>query len=509
MHITLLQAVKESQAKLLYQKEGSLVTLLGAASDNRSVKNGDLFICIKGNSVDGHDFAKDAMERGAHALLAERNPFEEEYGDNPPIPVLLVENSVKALGLLANSRRKAYAREDASHKVIGITGTAGKTSLKELLSYILSIDETIMDVLESSVAKNPLNHNTQIGMPIAILNASGNEKFWVLEMGISHAHDMDELGAIVEPDIAIILNAASGHTEGLGELGVPHHKARLLKYVQKNGMALVSKDYPDLVKEAQVYSSGEYNTKILYFTTKNDDADNTNTAGNNSNIHNDTNTAPILRGTYKGLNKNDCGEYSLFIEKEEFSVSSSFIGASGAENCIAAAAAAYFLGVSKKIITIGIETMPTPQMRFNRTQKGNWTIIDDSYNANPLSSMRMLESAQELAENKAFFVLMGEMKELGDLTQSEHILLGKSVAKSTAKIFFWVGDQIAHVEKGLIENNFAGKFIPVQSNDEFLAHVKENIHVLGMKENLILFKGSRSNYLENYVTLFVEQCDAL
>lgn len=498
MNISITQAVHESRTKLLYKKEVSSITLTGGASDNRLVKDGDIFVCIKGNIVDGHDFAEDAMERGARAVLAERNPFEEKYGDNPPIPVLLTSNSVHALGLLANNRRNAYG-EDASRKVIGITGTAGKTSLKELLAHILSIDENTLQSVDAYVAKTPMNYNTQIGMPIAILNARGDEKFWVLEIGISQAHDMDELGAILEPDLAIILNAASGHTEGLGDFGVAHYKARILQYVKKNGIAIVSKDYPDLLAEAQ-----KYRDDIIYFTT----AEN----GIEKGIEENCATPLDLnspRGLYKGLDTNGRGQYCLNIQGEESSVSSSFIGACGAENCIAAAYAAFALGISKKIILTGIETMPVPKMRFNRIQKNAWTIIDDSYNANPLSSIRMLESAKELAKGKTFFVLMGEMKELGKLTQSEHIILGEAIAKSEVEILFWVGNQTEAIQQGLLQSNFTGKFIPVQSSDEFILEMEKSLTDLNEKEKLILFKGSRSNHLENYVTSFTEKCDAL
>ena len=490
MNISLTQAVTESHAKLLYKGDGSSVTLTGGASDNRLVKKGDIFVCIKGNTVDGHDFAQDALERGALAVLAERNPFEKSFA-HPPIPVLLVEDSVKALGILANNRRKAYGAQshaNTSHKVIGITGTAGKTSLKELLAHILSIDDASLKPVDSYVAKNPLNNNTQIGMPLAILNARGDEKFWVLEAGISQAHDMDELGAILEPDLVIILNASSGHTEGLGKLGVAHYKARLLEYLQKDGLALVSKDYPELVAASQKYSA-----HINYFTAHTDCVPHINTP----------------QGLYEGIDEKGFGKYCLNIQGEKLCVTSPFIGSYGAENCVAAASAALTLGVPKANIIVGIETMPMPQMRFNRISKKAWTIIDDSYNANPLSSIRMLESAQELAKNKAFFVLMGEMKELGELTQSEHILLGQAIAKSEAKILFWVGNNSEAVQQGLLENNFTGKFISIQSSDEFILEFKNNFEYVGKEENLILFKGSRSNHLENYVTKFTEYCDVV
>ncbi|MDE7012256.1 MAG: UDP-N-acetylmuramoyl-tripeptide--D-alanyl-D-alanine ligase, partial [Mailhella sp.] len=222
MQITVSQALQDCDAVLLYDKEYENLSFDGAAYDNRLVQKNNLFVCIKGENNDGHNFAKDAVARGASAVLAEKNPF----GENPPVPVLLVENSVKALGLLACKARLRFG-EDKTKKVIGITGTAGKTSVKELIAHILSMEKDL-SFNEKNVAKNPLNYNTQIGMPVSILNASGKEKYWVFELGISHAEDMDELGRILWPDMAVILNAATGHSEGLGDMGVAYYKAQLL-----------------------------------------------------------------------------------------------------------------------------------------------------------------------------------------------------------------------------------------------------------------------------------------
>lgn len=533
MNISLEQAISEANAHCIYQKDASAIRLTGGASDNRLVKEGDIFVCIKGNTVDGHDFAKDAMERGAKAILAEHNPFIEEFGSNPPIPVLLVDNSVKALGRLAHARRNAYG-EDFQHRVIGITGTAGKTSLKELLSHILSIDPQSMENNPHFVAKNPYNNNTQIGMPIAILNARGDEKYWVLELGISNAHDMDELGEILQPDIAVILNVGSGHTEGLGEKGVAFHKASLLKHVKETGIAFVSKDYPELVKEASFYNHDE----IIYFTALPENIRPENLHNTHQETYTEhktikTNNMPLVPQTnsifsqaeflshvptaiYLGANAEGLGQYRLHILDEEFTVCSPFLGSSGAENCLAAACVALALEVTPETIIRATASMAMPNMRFNRMTRKNWDIIDDCYNANPLSSARMLESAKELAQNKGFHILLGEMKELGEASHLEHVSLALQIAKSKVDVFFWVGGQKDAIQEGLKLGAFTGLYIPVHSPEQFLNNMKEIM--LKNKEqymnsddvnNLILFKGSRSNYLEHYVKIFMEYCNAL
>ncbi len=491
MRIDLATAVKDSEATLLYQGNSEHILILGAASDNRLVKQGDLFVCIKGENVDGHSFAKDAMQKGAVALLAEKNPFHEEFGDNPPIPVLLVDDSVKALGKLAHACRVTFG-QNPKKKVIAVTGTAGKTSLKELVAHILSLDSETFEVVPGKVAKNPLNYNTQIGMPITILNASGEEDFWVLELGISHAHDMDELGEIATPDYAIILNAANAHTEWLGEKGVAYHKARLLSYVKEGGLGFVNAAYPDLVEEAKAYACQK-----IYFGTP----------------ANDISEKSTHFAEYHGLNQEQFGLFTLFLQGKELEIASPFIAGVGIENCSAAASLCDVLAISDACIIKGMANVPLPKMRFNRIQKGSWNIIDDCYNANLLSTLRMVEAVEQLAKadpstsqaEKDFYLVLGEMKELGKLCHAEHINLGKILGKTKAKAIFWLGNFAEDVKKGLVEEGFHGDFHSIEQKEDLVSLLKNCPH----SEKLILFKASRSNALENYLNYFMDHCHAL
>lgn len=476
MQIALSQAIQDCGAELLYDKDSTDLFFDGAASDNRLVQKNNLFVCIKGENNDGHNFAEDAVKRGAAVILAERNPFD----GNPPVPVLLAENSVKALGQLAFHARKRFG-EDKSRKVIGITGTAGKTSVKELLAHILST-ESDLTFNPKKVAKNPLNYNTQIGMPVSVLNASGNEQYWVFELGISHANDMDELGRILFPDAAIILNAASGHTEGLGDMGVAYYKAQLLNFLPDDGIAFVSGDYPDLFVHA-VFNKKD--TK--FFTTR-------------------SNKIPY-RGQYLGVTEDGFGRYLLTTPNISFEAESIYIGEYGAENCIAAAGLALELGFSPEQIKKAMKTVQPPVMRFNKNNIGPWTIIDDTYNANPLSTARMLESAKELAKDKDFVAVLGEMKELGEIAENEHEKIGALLAGLAPRAVYFVGNMADAVHKGLADNGFAEDFVPVSGKEEFLRHVK----TLNLEhgKHLIVFKGSRSNHLEEYAKAFTEQCHAV
>lgn len=476
MQIKLTDAIETCSAELLYDKNADNLFFDGAASDNRLVKKNNLFVCIKGENNDGHNFAGDAVERGASVILAERNPFD----GNPPVPVLVVENSVKALGLLAHKARKDFGA-DKSKKVIAITGTAGKTSVKELIAHILSMEED-MSFNKSKVAKNPLNYNTQIGMPVSVLNATGKEKYWVFELGISHANDMDELCRILWPDMGIILNAASGHTEGLGDLGVAYYKAQLLNFLPEENPAFVSGDYPELFVHAR------YNKKNTRFFS--------------------TSSKKIpYQGRYLGVTDDGFGRYSIKTPDHEFETESIYVGEYGAENCIAAASLALELGYSEEQIKKAMKTVQAPTMRFNKHHFKKWTVIDDTYNANPLSTARMIESARELAKDQDFILMLGEMGELGELSEQAHTELGEIIAENNPLAVYFKGSAAPFIQKGLANKNYTGIFKVVESPEQFMNDMK-NLP-LRQEKHLIVFKGSRFNHLEEYVKAFMEQDNAL
>lgn len=459
--MTLEAAAKAAHADILNPSDA---VLRGAASDNREVKAGDLFVAIAGERADGHDFAAAAVKAGAAAVLAERDPFRGA----PLAPVLVAENSVQALGRIGHAWREAF-----TGRVAGITGTAGKTTTKELLAHILSV--------RGKTAKNRMNLNSQIGMPISMMAADGDEMFWVMEAGISHPNDMDELGPVLEPDLAVILNVGPGHALGLGGRGTAYYKSRLLAHIKKGGLALVSADYDDLVREARALRPD-----AVFFSTRG---------------------KPVpYRAGYLGLDEKGRGNYRLWLDGEELDVSCALSGPYAAENIIAAAAAARLFGLSGEEIRKGVESAPFPAQRFTRHELPGWIVIDDTYNANPLSAARMIEAAAELAKGRTFVCVMGAMGELGDVAAAEHRALGRTLADSGCAAVFWTGEHAEEVKEGLDEERFAGFFAVVPSPADFLPALErwEQSRHDG-RNGLVLFKGSRVNRMERLVTLFMEQ----
>ncbi|MDR2051324.1 MAG: UDP-N-acetylmuramoyl-tripeptide--D-alanyl-D-alanine ligase [Deltaproteobacteria bacterium] len=430
--------------------------------DSREIGLSDLFVCIRGERQDGHDFAFQAAERGATAILAEKDPFA---GKIPPLPLLRVSDSVQALQLLAAEYRSSFRG-----RVAGITGSAGKTSIKEVLAEVLSV--------RGKTSRNFMNRNNRIGLPISILNADAEASFWVLEAGISEKRDMDELGRVLKPDLGLILNVGPAHLSGLGDRGAAYYKARLLTYLQPEGCALISADYPELLRE-----SAAVRADFFTFSACRPEAD--------------------YFAACKGQTASGRWLYRVRLRGAEFEAAAPFPGVYGAENVAAISGAAQILGLSPSEISAGLSRAVLPEQRFHCLTRGNFTLIDDSYNSNPLSAERMLRSASEMARaaRSPLFLVMGDMLELGGESAQAHRRLGREMAVSGARAVFWKGEQGEEVRAGLREGAFGGFFADLREAEDFSAGLPALLDCLekgaaGDPRGVILFKASRGLKLE-------------
>lgn len=426
---------------------GRNTAITGAAIDSREVLSGQLFVCLPGEKTDGHAFAAMAEERGCAAIIASR-PLPEVS-----VPVFVVPDPSLALARLA-----ACWRQRSGAEVVAITGTAGKTTLKDTLAAIMA--------RKGSVAATKGNHNNQLGLPLTILNASGDEDFWILELGISHAGDMEFLGNIARPDLAVILNVGPGHTEGLGGKGVAWHKSRLLNFLASGGIGLINGDIPELVSACE-----DTGARIMKFGRSCD-------------------------FPFQLLDAAPHGQ-KVSLEGEEMSFSTPFTGSSGAENAVAAAAAAHLLGADAEQIAEGFAYVQLPSHRFAHVQVGAAHIFDDTYNANPLSMKCMLESAAAFARTHhlPLYLLLGEMGELGQDAPQWHYELGKQIAALAPKALFWKGRYGQETARGLVDCHCPLSLRPVTA---YFASAFVQAAGDDVKTGLVLLaKGSRVNRLEN------------
>lgn len=445
MNMTLQQIAEAMGASIDRDHE---VNVSRVCIDSRAVRRGDIFFCIVGQKLDGHEFARQAVDNGACAVVAGM-PLDLD------VPVLLVRDTTLALGRLARAWR-----ERTSARVIGISGSAGKTTVKEMLAQVLSE--------AGATAKNFRNLNNQIGLPLSILDMNGDEDFWVLELGISRPGDMDELGYILAPDAALLINVGGCHLEGLGSLeGVAEQKSVLLDHVRGGGFACVSADYPELTSQC-----ARRELRMATFSG----------AG--------------LAADYSCLGREHDPQgvaYTLRIRGEKLRCRVS-ANVHIAENVAAVTAMALELGLSLEQVESALAAYSPVTQRFVQSRVGSWLFIDDTYNANPVSMARSIREADRLAAGGRLVLVLGDMLELGDDAARAHRELGGLIAQTGATHCFFQGRHAGDVRDGL--EGFQGLFVPVSGPEDVL----QALGPVREHGGVMLFKGSRGCKMEQYHT---------
>ncbi len=425
-------------------------------TDSRLIEEGDLFVCLIGRHFDGHSFAKDAVKRGAVAVLGEK------FLDIQDVPCLIVEDSLRALGEIAR-----FVRERFKGKVIGITGSCGKTTVKELVASVLSA--------KFKVGKSYKNWNNDLGVPLSIFKFDGDEDFWVIELGISRKGDMDRLASIVRPDIAVLINVGLAHTEGLGDLdGVMEEKLKILDFLNPHGFVLYNKDIEKLEKRVFEKFKGE---KFGFSTA----------------------TDQKVRFFARYLKESE-GIAEFVLDNIRFSIKMEYPAEYMIENMLVAASVGYLMGVDVADIKEGLTNVDLPEHRCDIKRTSKFFILDDCYNANPLSMKKSIRSAYNLskAEGLPFMLLLGDMKELGKETEAEHKRLGEFVKNLEVDKVFYFGEYANYFLEGFKEKD---KFRHINNKDEFCNELKN----LGVDKAFFLVKGSRSCGLERFVEILMER----
>jgi UDP-N-acetylmuramoyl-tripeptide--D-alanyl-D-alanine ligase len=432
-------------------------------TDSRLVQPGDLFVCIQGDRFDGHNFAREAVHKGALAVVVER-PLLELTSE---VPVLLVHDSIQALADLAG-----YWRRQFQGLVVAVTGTAGKTSVKELLASILA--------QKGVVGKNYKNWNNKLGVSLSILAMSGREDYWVLEAGVSEIGEMEELSAVLRPNLALMVNVGPAHLHGLHTVqGVAREKAKLLDTVPTAGAAIVSLDYPELV---QAVSEQEI-------------------AKHTFSVHSDSEADCFLIRT-ESEGREDEG-VRIVVQDQDFKLhlpaGRYWIG----ENILAASCAARYLHCAPQDIQTGIDRLCLPEHRGECIECGQMTILDDCYNANPLSMRQALKWAKQRAGSNPLALVLGEMKELGEQAEAWHEELGSWAAELEPAAVFYTGKYEQAVRRG-VERGKGISLHTVGTEKEFL-----NLwRTLGLQGGVVLIKGSRGCALERFVRILQRELRA-
>ena len=424
----------------------------GVSTDSRTIEKGQLFIPLTGKNFDGHVFIKEAYKRSRAGFLCAKDRRDVLGGAEGTI--ILVDDTLEALFDLAR-----YKRERLPSSVIAITGSNGKTTTKEILAHILKRG--------FSVHYNEKNYNNVIGVSLSILAIEGDPEICVFELGTNNRGEIAELTRLTEPDISLITNINPSHLEGLFDLeGVLEEKLSLFYGTKDGGKVIINADDP--------YLPGRFK----------------------SNGHASTTYAIVNEADLTLTVEEDLGwEGSRILLKHSagsIRTRTTLLGTHNLYNILAAAAAALAFGADLKLIAEGIETFESYGMRFKpaRSKKG-YTLIDDTYNANPSSMEWAIKTLLQLPCNGKRVVVLGDMKELGEKAAFYHQELGKFLNNREIPVIALFGSNMGQAFQELKE----GRARFFENKKELIDYVVGEVR----EGDVVLVKGSRAAKMEEIV----------
>ena len=423
------------------------VEFLGANNDTRIIKEGQLFIALKG-ARDGHDFIPMAMEKGAAAVLCEH--CDGDY------PAIVVPDTRIALGKIANGERHRIGM-----KVVGVTGSVGKSTTKEMIAAVL--DSTFR------TAKTPANHNNDIGMPMGILSMPEDTQVAVLEMGMNHFREMAYLSAIGQPDVAVIVNIGTMHIEHLGsQEGILQAKLEILEGMKEDAPVLLNGDD----KYLKTAACGLH--PVTYFGVGESCA---------------------VRGLDPEVSTG-CVSFRVKAGDRVFPVELPVEGEHFVCDALAAVSVGLQLGVEPAKIQQSLVNFRNMAGRQEIYERDGFTIISDCYNAGPESMAAALKVLCRQPGRK--IAVLGDMLELGVCTQAEHYKVGRLAAEQADYLLAY-GPNGARMVKGAITGGMSG--VNARSFTDRQMLVLE-LKRLARPGDVILFKGSRGMHMEQALELF-------
>jgi len=408
--------------------------------DSREVESGSLFVALRGERFDAHDFAETVVEAGAVALMVER-PLEITCSQ------IVVDDSRLALGRLA-----AYWRSLMRCRLVAITGSNGKTTVKEMLAAILS-REGLMHATQG-------NFNNEIGVPLTLLALQPEDRFAVVEMGANHPAEIGYLCSLAKPEVALINNAAAAHLEGFGSLeGVARAKGEIYADLPIDGCALINLD-DDFSSLWHGLAEGK---KQLNFGLQ---------------------AAADISGVWQAPNR-----LQIRYQKESILLDLPLLGEHNARNALAASAAALALGISLAQIKQGLLMMQAVKGRLQQKQGMNGSLLfDDSYNANPASLGVALPVVCGM--QKEAWLVLGDMLELGDEAEAIHFQAGEQAKQAGVQRLFALGELSRFSCDGFGQG--AEHFVD-------LADLSAALQAQLSDNNVVLIKGSRGMKLDQLV----------
>ncbi|MBN1755798.1 UDP-N-acetylmuramoyl-tripeptide--D-alanyl-D-alanine ligase [bacterium] len=456
IHLQLKDIVRVMEGELIPLIAGNL-HILGVSIDTRTIKPGELFFAIKGANLDGHKYLDLAVTKHAIALCVSSKPVEL-----PGAPLIVVQDTIAALGKLAR-----YYRELLPTQIIGITGSVGKTSTRSMISAVLSRKYKVCESLK--------NYNNLLGLPLSIFQMASFHDYGVLELGINQLGEMAKLIRIARPEHAVLTNILPVHLEGLGSLeNIAKEKFKILQAVGDRGRIFLNLD-------------DEFTAQSPYIKQPN----------------------AVLCGFSKGAhyritNLTMTSKYQAKFEINDNPVKLRIVGKHYALEAALAFAVGQWSGVDTHSIINTLEEYKGLPLRMELLDKGSIKVLNDSYNANPLSVQEALEAALHI-EAKRRIALLGDMLELGKESPKYHNQIGRLIRELGFDYLIAHGNEsIATFEGARASGMSKNKLLFSEDKND----IKEYLRSLLKPGDLVLVKGSHSMHMEEFSEFIMEELNA-
>ncbi len=418
--------------------------------DTRKVKIHDCYVGIKGENFDGNLFVKEALEKGASLAIVERFDASLEtikYLQENGKSVMVVENTIRALGNLARFKRSQF-----TSPVIAVTGSAGKTSTKDMIYSVLK--------QKYNAQKTIGNQNNHLGLPLTVLSLKPDADMLVLEMGMNHLKEISYLTSIARPNVAIITNVGTAHIGNLkSRENILKAKLEILEGLAPGGKVIINKDN-DLLAKWYEENNGNYDIITIGIES---DCD-----------YKATNVISLDNGS-----KFTCNGYEYFVPTP---------GDAFVYNALVAIAVGYLFNIDDKNISLGIKDFKLSTNRMHIIKKDGICLIDDSYNAN-FDSMKYAINYLSTLRGRNIAVL-GSMKELGDYSLKLHEDIGKIAGLEDIDILVTVGEEAKYINKGF-EMYSKALQVHFEAIDDAIKYVKG---IIGAGDNILVKASNSMNF---------------
>lgn len=427
-------------------------------SDTRRIQPGVLFLAFKGERFNGEDFAAEALRKGAAGVMVSSGCPEETLRKCNGT-VLLVEDTLKAYQQLAHAWRRRFP----DLPVVAITGSNGKTTTKDLTAAVLSA--------RGPVLKTQANYNNEIGLPLTLLGIRKEHTAAVVEIGMRGFHQIEAMAPLAEPKIGIVTNVGETHMELLGSLeNIARAKSELVEAIPAGGTVILNADNPYVAAMRDKAGDG---VQVMTFGLDHEAdvrGENIRTEGS------DTKFTAVYDG-----------------ERHEYSIA--MVGRHNVSNALAAIAAGFALGLRAEEIREGLLHLEATKMRFECRRVGAWNVVNDAYNASPMSMTAAIETLSDLTRGRKIAV-MGDMLELGSVSVEAHRKVGRELAAHHFDAVVTRGEMGRYIAEGAEEGGIASVFC-CGSHEE----AADRLHKLLQPGDTILFKGSRGMQMEKIIDL--------